>query len=180
MWCVPPSDFRVCRLCLVSINENENEMLAHGICSETAFPKKLFAGCKCFPCSNNATSSSGFGFFSDDQKLKNMNSESEQNYIHSCTKVPVLPALSNVMNSSIFEKNAVCSKNRSQVTDIPNRLNLFIKSDSVGEKVFTNNNLYNTSDGKADEADKQDISDDDSYPSIVIQILSCLSLNVSI
>lgn len=178
MCSVPPKFFQVCRLCLMLIEEND--ISAHRIYSTTSVSNDF---CEEYKCN-----------FHNDNNIKCCSKESKCN---SCDKCPI--------NINIGESNKTCiktslpqvpfSQNYSKTFSVNKQYNVksaqhtsqpvtstqicpeSISSSSIGDSGQTNQNKYYTFTRCGDETFKQ-ICLDDSPPHIVIQILSCLSLEV--
>ncbi|XP_058985728.1 uncharacterized protein LOC105262412 isoform X3 [Musca domestica] len=160
MCSIPQKFFQVCRLCLVSIEEND--ILTHRICDEVEFHKNLFTDCSCIINRNKMC-----------VDLKGIESTGLIKHTKGCNKhtacspeyVPStlgsIPKKSNDSQKLYFGYNNVESKNR--ITNEKLSYNCE-NSDFLTENIRAKSalNIF-----------------DDSSPSIVIQILSCLSLEVS-
>lgn len=159
MCSIPQKFFQVCRLCLVSIEEND--ILTHRICDEVEFHKNLFTDCSCIINRNKMC-----------VDLKGIESTGLIKHTKGCNKhtacspeyVPStlgsIPKKSNDSQKLYFGYNNVESKNR--ITNEKISYNCE-NSDFLTENIRAKSalNIF-----------------DDSSPSIVIQILSCLSLEV--
>lgn len=156
---LPRKFFQVCRLCLVSIEEND--ILAHRISGESRIHKKLFADCSCsFKKNKLYDNSTCRGVNSDNRS--HIHSQVDELIHTTPTRVPL--KLSFSPSDSSYTPNIGLECKTSNENDDKNLAKQCENNNYVIAESFTDDVIHDTF--------------DDSSPSIVIQILSCLSLEV--
>lgn len=180
MCSVPPKFFQVCRLCLMLIDEND--ISAHKIYSTTSVPKDFCKECKC-----NFHNDANFKCCSKDIKCKSCDNyrmnKNEPDHTWIQKTFPRVP-LSHASSSQAFASNKQYAEEQN-TNNSKEHINTKAKwseletYSNLEDKLLSTQKDYCKVARCGEEISNQNELDD-SAPHIVIQILSCLSLEVSL
>uniref|UniRef100_A0A1I8PZS0 ZAD domain-containing protein n=1 Tax=Stomoxys calcitrans TaxID=35570 RepID=A0A1I8PZS0_STOCA len=152
MCSIPQKFFQVCRLCLVSIGENDVQ--THRLCDESQVRRRLFTDCGC----NKNLYNNHFAKSPIRDKNKRFDKSTDDSLpLIISPSDSCLPKNFQHSNSELSKEEKPDIRNNKERSKVKNK---FVP-ENIGDETFQN-------------------FDDDSSPSIVIQILRCLSLEVSL